>query len=145
VVEESRPARLVRAADALGLVPGWSFFAPNAGTFDYHLLARWRNPDGTTGPFTEIAPPSISLRRSVWHPEKRVRKLIFDCCQELVTLRGDERSAAEYTLAYLTLLTLAASRADQSAASVQFLLVQSSLHQQKPELLVRSRFHPVSR
>jgi hypothetical protein len=144
-VEGSRPARLVRRADVLGLVPGWSFFAPNPGTFDYHLLARPRHPDGSTGPFTEIAPPRSRLRRSIWHPEKRVRKLIFDCCQELVTLRDAGRSGAEYTVAYLTLLNLAGSRVDQAGtASVQFLLVRSGRHVQQPELLVRSRFHPVS-
>ena len=129
----------------LGLVPGWSFFAPNPGTFDYHLLARARSPDGSTGPFTEIAAPRSRLRRTFWHPEKRVRKVIFDCCQDLVTLRGPDRAGAEYTLAYLTLLNLAASRVDQATgASVQFLLVRSSPYMQ-PELLVRSRFHPLSR
>ena len=144
-VEGSRAARFVRRVDSLALVPTWSFFAPNPGTFDYHLLARSRGRNGATTPFSEIAPPVPRLRRSVWHPEKRIRKAIYDCCHELVALRGLDRSGAEYTLAYLTLLNLASARVSQREAdAVQFALVRSSARLEQPELLVRSRFHPLA-
>jgi hypothetical protein len=144
-VEGSPGARVVRRADVLGLVPGWSFFAPNPGTVDYHLLARTRRPDGSTGPFTEIAPPVSPLRRSIWNPGKRVRKAIFDCGQELVLLPVEELGAVEYTLSYLALLSLVTSRTDcTGAASIQFLVLQSGPSLGEPELLIRSRFHPVA-
>jgi hypothetical protein len=144
-LEGTRGARAVRRADVLGLVPGWSFFAPNPGTVDYHLLARTRSRDGSTGPFREIAPPASPLRRGIWNPEKRVGKAIFDCGQELVLLPPEELDTAEYTLSYLALLSLATSRMDcTGAASIQFLLLQSAPSLREPELLVRSQFHPVA-
>jgi hypothetical protein len=144
-VEGTRGSRFVRRADVLGLVPGWSFFAPNPGTVDYHLLARTRSPDGSTGQFEEIAPPVSPLRRSIWNPEKRVRKAIFDCGQELVLLPLEELGTAEYKLSYLALLSLVTSSMDcAGVASVQFLLLQSGPAPQEPELLIRSRFHPVA-
>ena len=144
--EGSRAARVVHRVDALGLVPIWTFFAPNPGTFDYHLLSRTRARDGSTTPFGEVAPPVGMLRRSLWHPQKRVRKAIYDCCHELLAMRGVEREGAEYSLAYLTLLSIVVADATRpDAEAVQFALVRSGVQLAEPELLARSRFHPLGR
>jgi hypothetical protein len=144
-VDDSFGKRRVRRGDVLGLIPAWSFFAPNPGIFDYHLLARSRRRDGSVEPFSEIAPPEVTPWRSIWHPEKRVRKTIFSCCEDLRRLDDAERAGVEYTLAYLTLLTLASSRVDPAdTASVQFMLLRTGAQLEQPELLVRSRFHPVA-
>jgi hypothetical protein len=145
-IRSPRTAGPVRRADVLRLVPDWFFFAPNPGTSDYHLLARVRRPDGSTSSFSEMAPVTTAWRRCVWHPEKRFLKTVFDCGQALMKLEGDARSGVEYTLAYLTLLKLVTSRIDTaSSAAVQFMLLRTNPYLPQPELLARSRFHPLSR
>jgi hypothetical protein len=143
-VEDAFGKRRVRRPDVLGLIPAWAFFAPNPGIYDYRLLVRSRRSDGPTEPFEEVAPPEVLRWRAVWHPEKRVRKLIFACCEDIRRLEGDARAGVEYTIAYITLLNLVTSTIDPATTdAVQFILVRSSPRMEEPELLVRSRFHPV--
>jgi hypothetical protein len=139
-----RTARVVRRWDVLRLVPDWVFFAPNPGTSDYRLLARLREPDGSTSEFTEIPTGTGGVRRSIWHPEKRISKTIYDCARALIELEGERREGAEYTLAYLTLLNLVESRLDRSGpAKLQFLLLRVTPYLDEPQLIVRSGFHPL--
>jgi hypothetical protein len=136
-------SRFVLRRDVFRLGPTWSFFAPAPGTFDYLLLARGRTSEGSTGPFVEIHPADEGLRRAVWHPSKRVMKTVFDCAQTIATRPPTGAPEVEYTLAYLTLLRLAASRLELGGwAKVQFVILRSAPVTGESELVIRSRFHP---
>ncbi|MCA1845617.1 MAG: hypothetical protein LC792_20970 [Actinobacteria bacterium] len=138
-----RSARFVRRWDLLRLVPDWAFFAPNPGTSDYRLVARARSPDGSTGDFVEIRTGGTGLHRSVWNPRKRIAKTVHDCAQALIDLEGEALEGVQYTLAYLTLLSLVQSQVHGAGGSVQFLLFRVAPYLDEPVLVVRSGFHPL--
>lgn len=79
----------LRRYDILGLVPTWTFFAPNPATTDYHFLYRDRLADGTVTPWTEIV--RVHDRRwwhIVWNPNKRRRKVFTDIVAMLLVRLG---------------------------------------------------------
>lgn len=141
---ESSLGRGVRRVDLLGLVPNWSFFAPDPSVWDYHFLVRFRWQDGLTTTFEEI--PSIvdRPRRAVWHPEKRASKVIIDCAQALLSLPEQQRQHVALSLPYLTLLALAVEHARPSAIALQFVVVRADNAALDPQLIARSAFHPLS-
>lgn len=78
-VHQVRPRwwRPISRFDALGLLPQWSFFAPNPGTEDIHVLMRdWH--DDNAGPWIPIDFPDRGLSRAIWHPERFERKVLND-------------------------------------------------------------------
>jgi hypothetical protein len=83
--------RWLRRYDWFGLVPTWTFFAPNPATSDHHLLFRDRLADGTVTPWTELV--AIEERKwwhAVWNPRKRQRKLLTDIISMLLVRLGRE-------------------------------------------------------
>jgi hypothetical protein len=69
----------VRRWDYAGLIPTWTFFAPNPATADLHVVYRDRLADGTLTPWTEAL--FIEPRRYwhvFWNPGKRQRKVFTD-------------------------------------------------------------------
>jgi hypothetical protein len=74
-----RRIELLRRWDCFSLIPIWTFFAPNPGHTDYHLIYRDRSADGKLGVWTEI--PLIARRRwftALWNPQKRGKKIVSD-------------------------------------------------------------------
>src|SRR5581483_6746809 len=51
--------RSLNARDRLAIIPHWTFFAPNPGTSDFHLLARDRLAGGGFSAWKEVAPGGL--------------------------------------------------------------------------------------
>lgn len=148
--------------DPLGLLPRWTFFAPNPGIYDYHLLYRecesLETQLGTlqmveeskhlVGPWLQVpdvCPDSAQLM--LWNPQRRVTKTVTDIVAGLTMLRlaypelGD---GVQYTSYYWLLLHLI-QRESLRARQRQFAVIQS--HGFPPErtsaVFFISNFHPV--
>ncbi|MFN0051095.1 MAG: hypothetical protein ACKV0T_02830 [Planctomycetales bacterium] len=98
----------VRSWDLVGLIPGWSFFAPNPGRVDFHLLFRDELPGGAVTNWQEI--PLAEHRRwhdFLWNPQRRLKKVLFDSFGTLSRdlLRG---SNLQLSVPYLVLLSYVA-------------------------------------
>jgi hypothetical protein len=69
--------------DVCALVPIWTFFAPNPGDSDTHLLFRDRDDDGRITCWREVP---LAGRRSIvdlWNPARRIHKAIVDVAFDL--------------------------------------------------------------
>jgi hypothetical protein len=135
--------------DVFGVLPRWTFFAPNPGTSDYHLLYRDRLPGGPLTEWTEI--PITAERRLVaclWNPEKREKKVLSDVATMLVRsaqlLPANNHSLLAVTLPYLILLNVVVHhRVAEPGARRQFVIAESTgfLPDAGPKLLMKSGFH----
>src|SRR6185436_18257319 len=86
----------LRAVDVFGLIPVWTFFAPNPGMTDYYLLYRDRLPDGSFDNWrnVELKGSDNGVRLGLWNPEKRKHKALSDLMSVLGKLAG-QRPAEE--------------------------------------------------
>ncbi|MFT5254471.1 MAG: hypothetical protein ACI87N_003543 [Flavobacteriales bacterium] len=69
------------------MIPTWTFFAPNPGIFDTHLLFRDKSENNDLSEWEEIC--LINKRQFfhfLWNPNKRKMKLIVDAMSELKTI-----------------------------------------------------------
>jgi hypothetical protein len=64
--------------DAFNMLPRWSFFAPNPGRHDLHIVYRdW--VDDECGKWTELVVSAVDNRcRWLWNPSRYPRKAISD-------------------------------------------------------------------
>lgn len=108
------PGRLeqrLRRFDLAGLIPHWSFFAPQPGIWNYHLVYRDQLADGMITRWTEI---DIIDARAPWHflwnPRRRMKKAFHDLVTQL--MRESTTQAVEgipLSLPYIMLLTFVCS------------------------------------
>jgi hypothetical protein len=118
-----RLSALICAADVLGLLPRWTFFAPHPATRDYHLLCREFNA-GRWQSWVEI--PLITglryLSHVFWNPEKREKKAFVDSINQLSRLaeRAGPSLSVQLSGPYLALLRLVTAHAMRSSEFVQF-------------------------
>jgi hypothetical protein len=144
----TRWARAVGRHDPFSLVPLWTFFAPNPGRSDLHLLFRDRLGDGTLSDWIELeSAQARRLRSSVWHPEKHRTKAVHDAVSSIGMLRarhvGPEIMASG---AYLMLLSLVcAANGLPDARQRQFVVVatEQTAPDKQPKLRLKSPFHPL--
>jgi hypothetical protein len=119
--------------DKIGVIPGYSFFAPRPGRFDYHVLVRFEK-DHSFSRWFEIGPRN--QRRLIsffFNPEKRLRKAVIDLTTQLVQEDADlgtHNKTIPMSYPYLAFLLVARDavrRLAPPAASVryQFLLMVS--------------------
>ncbi len=143
-----RAADVIRRFDLAGLIPFWSFFAPNPGIWDYHLLYRDQLADGTITDWREI--PLCEPRRwfhAVWNPRRREKKCLFDLTTGLMreAVKADERTV-QLSVPYLALLVYvtALPRASLSERT-QFVLMSSfgTTSDQQPTPMFTSTLHPL--
>src|SRR5215213_561511 len=78
--------------DALNLLPRWSFFAPNPGRHDLHVVYReWLLEEA--GPWRQLMPTHANRRwRWCWNPSRYPRKAVSDLAN---SLQYAERSLEE--------------------------------------------------
>jgi hypothetical protein len=118
-----------RRWDVLGLIPVWTFFAPNPATGDFYVVYRDELRSGTRTIWTETAVPPGRRRllASIWNPDRRATKALFDIASALaVTVRDSaDPDAVQLTLPYLALLTFVCSQAAHApeAVATQFMLL----------------------
>ena len=71
--------------DICGVIPIWTFFAPNPGNTDVHLLYRDRSPDGDVTPWRDIALERRQSAWEFWNPRRRIGKAVVDVVPDLMT------------------------------------------------------------
>lgn len=142
----------LRRFDFLDLVPQWTFFAPNPGVLDYHLLRRYRLKDGTLTRWKEVR--LVEERRithMVWGPNKRQEKGMIDAVSGLLMLKrfGAPPTVVQSSVPYQTFLNLVRHlpRTDglEGAKEVQFLISTSDGYEfkEEPVMLFVSSLHEV--
>lgn len=136
----------IRLWDPWNLIPQWTFFAPNPGIYDTHLLYRSQLSNGT---FTEWAEVTLLEPRrqihAVWNPNSRQEKVLFDAISELKGLAEHFSPVSLQTsIPYLTLLNFTSNLPRlQEAVGTQFLIVESSgiELEEEPSMLFLSGLH----
>lgn len=146
----------IRRYDRLHLLPVWTFFAPNPGRSDYHILARDRGANGEIGPWVDVMPiPRQRLRSSFWNPEKRRVKVVSDAVgsivETMVTCRKESqaRESLERSLViygpYLLLVNIVLHVAphEKGSRASQFAIVERfGFGAESPPMpILSSRFH----
>jgi hypothetical protein len=145
------PRFLTRVDPINTAIPVTTFFAPNPGKTDIHILKRDKMSDGAVTEWEEI--PLIerrSLRHMLWHPSRRVEKLLPDAVSELTQVALDEQRIEylQLTIPYLSLLNFVTHSCPhpEGAREVQFLIVSSAGFEEneEPRTLFASDFHPIA-
>ena len=78
-----RLVRRITNLDICGLVPIWTFFAPNPGDTDVHLLFRDRDQDGRVTCWREVKLTGRRWILDLWSPQRRINKAIVDVAYDL--------------------------------------------------------------
>jgi hypothetical protein len=119
------PFRRLRRLDLLGLVPIWTFFAPNPATGDVYFVYRDRGEG--VGRWTEIRirSPRRSALVSVWNPDRRAAKALFDLAAEMDSVAHTRaKGAVQLSVPYLALLEFTCSQAHfPDTRETQFMLL----------------------
>ena len=135
--------------DVLGLIPRWSFFAPNPGRHDIHLVFRdWIRDEPTE--WHELDLGSLnSWTRWIWHPERYAFKAVADAAGGLAmassAARETEARSVMLSTPYLRLLSWAMSQPVPPASTArQFAVIaaQGFGQTQTLELRFLSEKHP---
>jgi hypothetical protein len=146
------------AYDLCGLIPIWTFFAPNPGDTDLHLLVRDRGEDGRVADWREVRLAGRRRLSDLWNPRRRINKALvdvaFDLTRPAAAPEGGERpvpepAGKERVLSFPYLLILAyVSRleGDFGAAERQFALARTAglSGRGRPDVLLVSPFHALS-
>ncbi|GAA3673056.1 hypothetical protein GCM10023081_09270 [Arthrobacter ginkgonis] len=146
-----RPHRWTRLMghDVLGLIPRWSFFAPNPGRHDIHLVFRdWILDEPTE--WQELDLGSLnSWTRWIWHPERYASKAVADAAGGLSMASAAARETGARTVMlstpYLRLLSWAMSQPvppDSTARQFAVIASQGFGPTQTLELRFLSEKHP---
>jgi hypothetical protein len=141
----------IRQRDAFSLLPIWSFFAPNPGQSDYHVVYRDRRADGSVSGWNEM---DISDTRRpyswLWNPEKRSKKVITDVVAMVAEASQSPGGATGLVLSipYLLVLNVVNHlQAEPAATHRQFLIVETYgfVPVEPARALLQSDFHALAR
>jgi hypothetical protein len=135
----------LRAVDVCGLIPTWTFFAPNPGMTDYYLLYRDRLADGSFDNWrkVELKGSDNGFRLALWNPTKRRHKALSDTVNALIGLSRHRASdTLIVTVPYVLLLNFITSRPHSlGTTGTQFMVLEHSGFSHEPE---RSRVMVIS-
>ena len=141
--------RRIKRHDILGLLPIWTFFAPNPGQSDYHCVYRDRLDNNSFTEWNEIG--LTEARRSysfIWNPEKRSKKVLSDLVHMIVRyiVQRQGKVGAEIILStpYLVFLNVIMQQpAPSEAVARQFVILETyGFNRTKPlNLILKSDFH----
>jgi hypothetical protein len=141
------------------MLPNWTFFAPNPGTSDYHLIYRINNNDEDEN-WKEIP---IIQNRSFFHfflnVEKRKLKTLIDCIHGIISVNNnnikyklsEENSTKSLCISVSYLLLLNAVETEMKKAGFQkntefqFAIVESYgfITNSDPHVIVTSVIHTI--
>lgn len=117
--------------DVFSLVPRWTFFAPNPGRHDYHVVYREWTAE-SSGEWSEVPAPEIDLKlRWFWNPHRYPSKGISDVTAALasnVRRSYDIPVAVTLSAPYISLLHLVMAQpsAGESGDRRQFAIVRTN-------------------
>jgi hypothetical protein len=138
----------INAFNALHVIPRWTFFAPNPGVRDYHLVIRDRWSDGRLTGWKSVPVYSPRPRFGyLWNPQKRSSKILNDAVQAIKLLLKRENigtAGIPFTVPYLLLLYYAAHAvpSEPEALEFQMAIIESSGHDGRTlECSFLSSFH----
>jgi hypothetical protein len=141
----------LRSVDIFGLIPVWTFFAPNPGMTDYYLLYRDRLPDGSFDNWrtVELKESENGFRLALWNPTKRKHKALSDIVSSLIRLAKEGGSEALIlTVPYILLLNFISSLPHSLGTNgTQFMVLEHGGFSGEPErsrVLVMSAIHRLS-
>lgn len=139
--------------DCFGLIPLWTFFAPNPGKRDYHILYRDKKKDETISNWQEL---SITEERTLfswfWNPDKRDKKILSDVVQNLISqlphYKGENKSTnlLMFSMPYIIILNALSHYNKTSDTDYrQFMLAESAgyLKETQPAIILLSIFHKI--
>jgi hypothetical protein len=147
--------RFLRALDIFNLLPLWTFFAPNPGQSDYHLIYRDRYQNDNISEWAQIAlSESRRWYSFFWNPHKRSKKVLSDIASSLIAslpAYNDSLEGLMFTTPYLILLNVVSHQPPVNPLGLtgrverQFLLLETFGFepQSEPRCLLRSKFHPL--
>lgn len=140
--------RWLNAVNVFGLIPVWTFFAPNPGMTDYYLLYRDRLPDGSLDNWkkVELKGSENGLRFALWNPAKRKQKALSDLLSSLIEfVKRCGGDAVFVSVPYILILNFITSRPHTLGTdATQFMVLEHSGFTDDPDLsrvLVMSRIH----
>lgn len=135
------------------VIPTWTFFGPNPGTRDDHLLYRDELPDGSFTEWREVlGHRRRRLSHAVWNPYLRQEKAVIDAVDivkySVRELRKDGLDERVQGLdGYQILLSYIINYLPHSpsARAMQFLIATSTgcEEDEEPELLFASAIHEI--
>ena len=118
----------LKSRDFFAMIPAWSFFAPNPGMTDLHLLYREKLNDGTVTNWRQIR-WDARLIRAFWNPHKRLQKGISDMGNDLHRYAARNKDHAERVLIYPSFIALLRYISEQKhtpgTERVQFTIARS--------------------
>ncbi len=115
----------VKSLDGIGLLPSWSFFAPNPARSNWHLVVRFQLESGTITPWREYVIPAAGIGRGIWNPRRREEKALSDVSSSII--RRKSRNRIQVSLPYVLLLnTVSGLEAPSFARCVQFAILSST-------------------
>jgi hypothetical protein len=148
LAQHSRFQPFINAFNALHIIPRWTFFAPNPGVRDYHLVIRDRCSDGCVTGWKSVPVYSPRPRFGyLWNPQKRSSKIMNDAVQAIKLLSKRENIGAAgipFTAPYLLLLYYAAHAVppEPDAIEFQIAIIESTGHDKRElECSFLSSFH----
>jgi len=145
--------------DYLSLLPKWTFFAPNPGTYDHHIIYRecganvdtsspdkWLNLSSRLSPWQELSYADLeSGIPFLWNPKRRMTKAISDIANSFAAASLRHSAFSQYmpfTLEYFLITHLVQQKATPNT-QFQWAIVRShgfSENRQSHPFLV-SKFH----
>ena len=148
--KNNRLSRLTTRFDRFTLIPKWSFFTPDPGASNYHLVYRSRDDETTVSPWLELNLSPRGVLFPLWNPGKRYREGMIELFQ-LLALSSINSSAErlQITAPYIILLDVARKRLGGSLSAqafYQFALVETrgQIGASAPRVRFYSLTHPVS-
>jgi hypothetical protein len=143
-------ARQIKKQDVFHLLPSWTFFAPNPGTSDYHIVYRTMDDNKNISAFIEIPLQSDrQLTHACWNSSKRIKKALTDLVMSLKKLCAAEelkKEKLQVSFSYIALLNfLTHLEKSASVKFIQFAILESKGYNDPnpPQLLICSDFHHV--
>jgi len=133
---------LVSRYDIFHLLPRYSFFAPNPGRHDTHVVYRDRI-GGQDTPWCQLQPGYTDRRwRWIWNPNRYQRKAVSDLANALLQIERRNRESARVVLlssSYISLLVwvMAQPSPGESHTHRQFAVVGSNGFGEARQLEVR--------
>ncbi|WAC03134.1 hypothetical protein N7U66_05820 [Lacinutrix neustonica] len=131
--------KILRIINTFNILPIWTFFAPNPGMYDTHLLYRDKLDGGEFSDWDEIdVVQSRKFYHFIWNPHKRTNKLTIDAISEVKAIKNagilkeiDDTilvNQIKFSKGYMLLLNMIFSHKKKKDTSVsrQFIVLDST-------------------